>query len=264
MALPKFEKDIGYVSKLDDQPNDVGGLSADELKGVFDKAALELQDYINNTLVPQITSDIDSAAQGVGSGGAISGDKLADNSVSAAKLVDGSVGTAKLADNSVVADKIADGAVGTAKLADTGIATGKIADSAVTKEKIADSAVSSNKIFAGAVTTEKLHNEAVTAEKIANNAVSQLYTTTIPATGDGWTTGENYLTYVAPVEGLLSSDIPIVDVNLSGKSGAELVELAEAWGTALRVGVNTSGSFYAYFSEVPTIDIPIKIMVVRK
>lgn len=28
MALEKFEKDIAIISKLDDEPNDVGGLTA--------------------------------------------------------------------------------------------------------------------------------------------------------------------------------------------------------------------------------------------
>lgn len=56
MALEKLEKDLAHVSKLDDEPNDVGGMTAEELKAVFDKAPQEIQDYINEVLIPGIES----------------------------------------------------------------------------------------------------------------------------------------------------------------------------------------------------------------
>ena len=52
MALNRFEKDMDIVLALDDEPNDVGGLSADELKAKFDEGGKALQDYLNNTLLP--------------------------------------------------------------------------------------------------------------------------------------------------------------------------------------------------------------------
>lgn len=53
MALSKFTKDMAIISALDDEPNDVGGLSAAELKAKFDEGGQALKDYINNTLTAQ-------------------------------------------------------------------------------------------------------------------------------------------------------------------------------------------------------------------
>ena len=38
MALPTCNEDMNIISKLDDEPNDVGGLSAASLKAKFDLA----------------------------------------------------------------------------------------------------------------------------------------------------------------------------------------------------------------------------------
>ena len=116
MALTKLNDDLNVIAKLDDQPNDVGGMTAQALKAEFDRAALIIQAYINNTLVPQIESALASGTTDLINGN---------------QLVDGSVQAAKIAALSIVADKIANGAVG----------TGKIADSAVTADKIAAQAV---------------------------------------------------------------------------------------------------------------------------
>lgn len=57
MAITPFEKDIEIIQKLDDEPNDVQGLSPAELKRRFDQAAIWLKDYINNTLIPALSGD---------------------------------------------------------------------------------------------------------------------------------------------------------------------------------------------------------------
>lgn len=54
MSLDKLTKDLNIVQKLDDEPNDVGGLSAAELKKKFDEGPLTIQDYLNNTLLPAL------------------------------------------------------------------------------------------------------------------------------------------------------------------------------------------------------------------
>ena len=175
MALTKFEKDISYISKLADQPNDVSGgeLSAADLKAKFDQAGNDIKEYINTVLIPEVTSDIEAAAEGVGSGGEISAEKLADGSITGKKLADGAVGTAKIADNAINTEKIANSAVTTEKLANDSVTAEKLADNSVDRNAIKDEAVGTAKLFVGAVTSEKIKNEAVTAEKIADGAVTR-------------------------------------------------------------------------------------------
>lgn len=64
MAIELFDKDVEIIQKLDDEPNDVQGLTPAELKKRFDQAAVWLKEYINSTLIPAITGD------GVSGGGA--------------------------------------------------------------------------------------------------------------------------------------------------------------------------------------------------
>lgn len=52
-----FNVDLSVISALDDEPNDVGGLTAAELKAKFDEAGLAIQRYINEKLVPTILAN---------------------------------------------------------------------------------------------------------------------------------------------------------------------------------------------------------------
>ena len=57
MALTSLTDNLDIVSALDDEPNDVGGLSATELKAKFDVAANLIKTYINGTLIPELAAD---------------------------------------------------------------------------------------------------------------------------------------------------------------------------------------------------------------
>lgn len=64
MSLEKLNKDLNIVQKLDDEPNDVGGLSASELKKKFDEGPLTIQEYINATLLPALeTLGVETSVQ---------------------------------------------------------------------------------------------------------------------------------------------------------------------------------------------------------
>lgn len=86
MALSKFDADVENVSALDDLPNDNDGLSPEALKAVFDKAGVDIKDYLNNTLIPQLETDIDAAAHGIPQEETINGSKLTYNTVTTDKL----------------------------------------------------------------------------------------------------------------------------------------------------------------------------------
>ncbi len=64
MALTRFTKDMAVVQKLDDEPNDVGGLTAAQLKAKFDEGGEALKEYLNGTLLPELQGGAAAASLG--------------------------------------------------------------------------------------------------------------------------------------------------------------------------------------------------------
>lgn len=58
LVIPELDEDLDVIQKLDDEPNDVGGLTASELKAEFDKAGNIIKDYINNELLSKLSGTI--------------------------------------------------------------------------------------------------------------------------------------------------------------------------------------------------------------
>lgn len=58
MALSRFEKDMGIIAALDDEPNDVGGLTAQQLKEKFDEGGQAIKTYLNETLLLEIVDQM--------------------------------------------------------------------------------------------------------------------------------------------------------------------------------------------------------------
>lgn len=54
MSIPTLDTDLSIIQKLDDYPNDVGGLSSAELKAKFDEGVLAVQTYLNTVLIPAL------------------------------------------------------------------------------------------------------------------------------------------------------------------------------------------------------------------
>ncbi|HIS63802.1 MAG TPA: hypothetical protein IAA83_00340 [Candidatus Avoscillospira avistercoris] len=52
--ITNFLKDMDIIAALDDQPNDVGGLTAAELKAKFDEGGKAIQAFLNDTLIPEV------------------------------------------------------------------------------------------------------------------------------------------------------------------------------------------------------------------
>ena len=103
--------------------------------------------------------------------GGVTTAKLADNSVTTAKIPTAAVTHIELANDSVITARIQNNAVTTTKIADSQITTAKINDGAVTTAKIANGAVTVNELGGGAVTNAKLANSAVGAGNLQSNAV---------------------------------------------------------------------------------------------
>ncbi len=59
MSLSRLHEDLAVHQKLDDEPNDVGGLSAQELKERFDHPALAIQAYLNEVHLPEAAKELE-------------------------------------------------------------------------------------------------------------------------------------------------------------------------------------------------------------
>lgn len=189
MALPTCNEDMNIISKLDDEPNDVGGLSATSLKAKFDLAGNLLKKALNDlvaalgenaaaknigftpttavnkTNVQDAIEDVQSQIAGVSQAG------IADGAVTAAKIADGAVGTAAIADDAITADKLAMSAVDTDAIKWGAVDTYRLKDGAVEESKIANGAVTKSKIGYYAVEERHIKSYAVTGDKIANHTI---------------------------------------------------------------------------------------------
>lgn len=192
MALPTCNEDMNIISKLDDEPNDVGGLSAASLKAKFDLAGNLLKKALNDlvaalgnnaaaknigfapttavnkTNVQDAIENVQSQIAGVSQSG------IADASVTAAKIADGAVGTAAIADDAITADKLAMSAVDTDAIKWGAVDTNRLKDAAVTEAKLSNGAVTGGKIGYYAVEERNIKDHAVTMDKIADGAVTGL------------------------------------------------------------------------------------------
>lgn len=201
MSLPQLTTDLNIIQALDDEPNDVGGLSSAQLKAKFDEAVGYIKTYINDTLLPYLESisaagdlgittvsgiaaatnvqealealelNIEGVTQGAVADNSITNAKLTTDAVDTVNIVDGAVTGAKIDDEAILSSHFAAGAVDNTALGASAVDTANIADGAVTTAKLADSAVTSAKINDGAVTQNKLSTSAIVANNIANNAV---------------------------------------------------------------------------------------------
>lgn len=185
---------------------------------------------------------------------------LTPGCIGTTELKDGSVTTAKIKDGAVTSAKLGTSAVTTTKIKDGNVTSAKLAAGAVTEEKIGDGAVTAAKIGDGAVTTDKLGDGAVTAAKIADGAVSAKYTGTL--TANAWSGSAAPFTQKLTITGMLAADVPIVDVTMSGTYATDEAR-DNAWGNIYRA-VPAANKLTFYAKKKPTVDLPVRILCVRK
>lgn len=61
MALEIMKDDVKIIQGLSDYPNQEEGLTSGEMKAKFDEAAVMLQDYINNSVVPAVNDKLSAS-----------------------------------------------------------------------------------------------------------------------------------------------------------------------------------------------------------
>ena len=57
LEIQLLDGDLNIIQKLDDEPNDVGGLTSAELKAKFDESGNIIKKYINETLIPAVLAE---------------------------------------------------------------------------------------------------------------------------------------------------------------------------------------------------------------
>lgn len=57
LEIQLLDGDLNIIQKLDDEPNDVGGLTSAELKAKFDESGNIVKKYINETLIPAVLAE---------------------------------------------------------------------------------------------------------------------------------------------------------------------------------------------------------------
>lgn len=120
MAFSRFTQDMNIISKLDNEPNDVGGLSASALKARFDAAGIALKDALN-----KLVSELGAAAAAGNIGFSPTAGVNKTNVQDAIENVQAQlagVSQGAVADGSITAGKLAAGAVTEEKLAPDAIA----------------------------------------------------------------------------------------------------------------------------------------------
>ena len=105
----------------------------------------------------------------------------------------------------------------------------------------------------------KAADAAAVGQAVRNKAVTKTYKGTFLSSG--WSSSAPY-TQTITVEGVLSTDYPFVDIDLSDVSDA--VSVIEGWKLVGRCTVSADNNVIAYcYEEAPAVDIPIVFKVVR-
>jgi hypothetical protein len=151
MAYSKITDDMNIIQALPDEPNDVGGLTAAQLKAKFDEAGNKLKTGIN-----RLVDELNESESGV----AASGVSFTRSAGVPAENVQDAIENVQSQISGISQGAVADGSITTAKLDDKAATTAKIDDLAVTSDKLANGAVTEDKILDGSVTLEKLSSDA--------------------------------------------------------------------------------------------------------
>ena len=107
----------------------------------------------------------------------------------------------------------------------------------------------------------------ITAATFLDAAASAVYTSTIEGS-DGtsdWTqaSGTDPWTATKTVTGVLATDHPIVDINLSAVTYADVPDVQSDWALVYRVEASDDDEIKLYATDEPAKDLTIQIKVVR-
>lgn len=98
-------------------------------------------------------------------------------------------------------------------------------------------------------------------ENVMEQRAPQNFTFTIPSSG--WASISTGAYQEVTVSGILASDYPFVDVNFDTLPEESIPDMLEAWGLIIKATAKEN-VMYFLASEAPSLDIPVKMVVIRK
>ncbi len=104
MKFTNFEKDISHVSKLPDVPTLENGYTPDALKKTFDRAGEEIQEFINESLIPELEKDVGAESITVNTLESVSGKNVQEVLENIAEQVQ-DIANGAIPDGTVTAEK---------------------------------------------------------------------------------------------------------------------------------------------------------------
>lgn len=106
MAFTKFECDVENISALPDEPSQEDGYTAQKIKSLFDKAAADIKNYVNNTLIPQLEAKEASASLGSGDISGLNAENNIFSQISALKALLDGIKAGGFDEGSITPDKL--------------------------------------------------------------------------------------------------------------------------------------------------------------
>lgn len=273
MDIQPISKDMNIIAALDDEPNDVGGLTAAELKAKFDEGGVALKAYINETLLPALiafTERTDNphgvTAEQVGLGNCDNTSDL-EKPVSTPQqaALDLKAGKADvlLKNNTDAYTPTAPYHPATKEYADSVAASavlGQLPDGSVTPEKLSDSvkqAIESKAALTHAARHASDGADPITPASIGAAAALTL-TCTVPVS---WTASGRYFYQQVSVPGMLETDNPVADI-LPGTDNDANKLYAEAWAKVQSIDT-LDGAVKLWCTSMPGTAFPVQFKVVR-
>ena len=105
------------------------------------------------------------------------------------------------------------------------------------------------------------------ADKAPIAAIAKLFNATVEGSGgtSDWTQDTSSDPWIATiaVAGLLSTDVPIVDIDLSSVPFADVPDVQADWALVYRVEASDDDELKLYATDEPTADFELTIKVVR-
>ena len=247
MTLPPIGNDLDIIAKLDDEPNDVGGMTPAELKAQFDLAGNIIKAYLNGVLLPALQIVADTATSITGITGVLHTLTGDDTKLPTGKAVADAIQAAGGGDMMKANyDTNSDGKVNAADVADeaaklstartlsvTGGATGSATFDGSDDAEINVTALDPT-LLTGAVPVIKGGTGASSAAAALYNLINAL-TTTTPASGDkvpfadvsggtaGYMTMSNLLSALAGLGAYTSggADVAVADGGTGASTAAD-------------------------------------------